>query len=648
MLAFFCFLSLASFAQEKKFNEAIARGRTPGDLYYLTPKECYRYTESAIRKYADDNGITIYKLRTAPVRRFGVYAEKPVYVEFLPDSEIGRYRHEPHIARKPEVLFRDPYAAKISTLIDKSAGDGQTVHDFNPDYNWMTNDLIREVMDAKHLAYSLVSRSLTLNGYIFIDIKDLEQHMLDRFANGVKASDFKNKVKIPYAEKEEYRAWYSVMWSGDIDTYHRPVGSGYALSVNSDGTALLYNGNFIDGYPDGKLVSQKINLEEFLLSIKNDSKFRAKTDTAHYFYSEGLLLRKQNWNQYYCYDKSLKYLFGIPGHLEEKYQNGLALSSFQSGSTKIYAIIDTRGKICGYDEAALPVSRMMDEYIKIMGTAEMSTISSSNLNLNAIDAIDNLCKAKFYVPDSGFLSYFENVDLKNESVKPDVLDRVEKLKSCLALYKAYDLLSKSNPYLLQSDEISRQQKLRVSTHTRFTNSGAEIADNVTPAFENAFEMISQNFSELPSNWEEYKNGMIALTMENKALYHSITDKKAREIFDEKYERAVKREREIRQSNVDYANSQILRCRIDGDKSTFPQGWVPEDDSLIFGHPGFSEKDGKIVLEDGTEVEWCFYGDQVMITSGIDRDKKFDTISEMVNYIIAKAVHEYERMIRANR
>lgn len=96
---------------------------------------------------------------------------------------------------------------------------------------------------------------------------------------------------------------------------------------------------------------------------------------------------------------------------------------------------------------------------------------------------------------------------------------------------------------------------------------------------------------------------------------------------------------IRQEENEYRSAMCDNCKIDGNKSTVPTGFV--EGSWFFGIPTQSENKGIIVMHNGKTVRWWFewyevYGSkrkEVRVESDWLGFDSFDTEKEMMNEII---------------
>ena len=107
------------------------------------------------------------------------------------------------------------------------------------------------------------------------------------------------------------------------------------------------------------------------------------------------------------------------------------------------------------------------------------------------------------------------------------------------------------------------------------------------------------------------------------------------------EQRRKDEASTRKYNAEMCES----CKIDGDKTTFPQGYSEGYDGIIIHTPATSKEDGKIVLKNGNSTKWWYVyrdnGDVDYVKiDGFWGTRRFDNVPEMVEYILKSCKEQY--------
>lgn len=106
----------------------------------------------------------------------------------------------------------------------------------------------------------------------------------------------------------------------------------------------------------------------------------------------------------------------------------------------------------------------------------------------------------------------------------------------------------------------------------------------------------------------------------------------------------KKNREEEESHRNYMSEMCDKCKINGKQTTAPEGYVPEDDNWLFGHPAHSEKNGEIVFQNGNTCKWRYIyerGGTIIKVSG-DYDGEYKSEKEMWDDILAKCKSRYCR------
>ena len=113
-------------------------------------------------------------------------------------------------------------------------------------------------------------------------------------------------------------------------------------------------------------------------------------------------------------------------------------------------------------------------------------------------------------------------------------------------------------------------------------------------------------------------------------------------FNKEYDR---RERSFQEYKKTYMAEMCESCKIDGDKTTFPQGYSEGYDGIIIHTPATSKEDGKIVLKNGNSTKWWYVyrdnGDVDYVKiDGFWGTRRFDNVPEMVEYILKSCKELY--------
>jgi hypothetical protein len=104
------------------------------------------------------------------------------------------------------------------------------------------------------------------------------------------------------------------------------------------------------------------------------------------------------------------------------------------------------------------------------------------------------------------------------------------------------------------------------------------------------------------------------------------------------------ERGVDEANSAFMSKMCDKCKINGEKTTVPEGYVPKDDNWLFGHPAHSEKDGTIVFQNGNTSQWSYIyesGGRTIKVTG-DYSGKYKNEKEMWDDLLAKCKERYCR------
>lgn len=86
-----------------------------------------------------------------------------------------------------------------------------------------------------------------------------------------------------------------------------------------------------------------------------------------------------------------------------------------------------------------------------------------------------------------------------------------------------------------------------------------------------------------------------------------------------------------------------KCKIDGDKTTVPTGYKPEDKGIFFSTPAQSEKEGRIQMHNGKVVYWKYIYDgkyTKIETYGDLGNKTYSSKEEMMDGVIRACKEKY--------
>ena len=94
----------------------------------------------------------------------------------------------------------------------------------------------------------------------------------------------------------------------------------------------------------------------------------------------------------------------------------------------------------------------------------------------------------------------------------------------------------------------------------------------------------------------------------------------------------------------YLNEMCDKCKINGEKTTTPEGYIPEDDHWLWGRPAHSKEKGIIVLQNGETCEWeyTYFSDETRIDVEGDYRGSYKTEKEMWDHILANCKDRYCR------
>ena len=94
----------------------------------------------------------------------------------------------------------------------------------------------------------------------------------------------------------------------------------------------------------------------------------------------------------------------------------------------------------------------------------------------------------------------------------------------------------------------------------------------------------------------------------------------------------------------YMQNMCDNCKIDGSRTTFPEGYVEGYKGIIINTPNRSEKKGKIVLINGVSTSWeyIFENNRTYIKTDGFVTGDFDTIGEMMEALIKQCKDTYCR------
>ena len=94
----------------------------------------------------------------------------------------------------------------------------------------------------------------------------------------------------------------------------------------------------------------------------------------------------------------------------------------------------------------------------------------------------------------------------------------------------------------------------------------------------------------------------------------------------------------------YLNEMCDKCKINGEKTTAPEGYIPEDDHWLWGRPAHSKEKGIIVLQNGETCEWeyTYFSDETRIDVEGDYRGSYKTEKEMWDHILANCKDRYCR------
>ena len=93
---------------------------------------------------------------------------------------------------------------------------------------------------------------------------------------------------------------------------------------------------------------------------------------------------------------------------------------------------------------------------------------------------------------------------------------------------------------------------------------------------------------------------------------------------------------------DWKQEMCDNCKIDGSKTTFPSGYVEGYRGIIIHTPAESKESGRIVLKNGSWMEWKYIYDDYKTYIKTDGflSKEFDSVAEMMDVFIKKCKERF--------
>lgn len=95
----------------------------------------------------------------------------------------------------------------------------------------------------------------------------------------------------------------------------------------------------------------------------------------------------------------------------------------------------------------------------------------------------------------------------------------------------------------------------------------------------------------------------------------------------------------------YMSEMCDKCKIDGKRSTIPEGYEPEDTNWLWGHPARSEKAGNIIFQNGNTAKWRYVyenGKATIEVSGYDYNGEYKSEKEMWDDLLYQCKSRYCR------
>ena len=242
----------------------------------------------------------------------------------------------------------------------------------------------------------------------------------------------------------------------------------------------------------------------------------------------------------------------------------------------------------------------------------------------------------------GFTS---NIDVVNEFIA--IFGDWNELDVQNVLPKAKDLIEVN--YVLQaltyefSDNYIKASFRSILTLRGYWNEFAEQKDIKT--MNNGLNVVKSKSQDSMCVFKPfYTKALPILETKNKELTAHLDKWRKRYAEYDAAERAKAAESERRYQ--EWKSEMCDKCKIDGEKTTFPSGYQEGWEFLFFGEPAQSEDDGVIVLVNGEKINWRYIYDDgyypIYAKGDLFSEKGFESVDEMMKYIVEKCKGRYCR------
>lgn len=620
------FTSFSCYAQEKEFKEAMKEGRKAGQFYHWQNNKNKMLKEEKMKQYARDNHIIIKNYKTKEISRFGDVAISVGSMDFIPESEIGDYIIESITGQTPISSFQQK--GTVFFFDGQSAGY-QNYQDRELSFKRYDNALwTGEIRNGRVHGTGKGVKRLDATNYIAFEGTFYEgipqgKGIFRKYkASSQSALNEGNLSENKSTTGQTVEGMTQIYWVSGVGFLNSEgvvvITPQYKkVSDFHDGIARVED-NSLSNFPfyidkqgvivaasDGKRTTPASKIpantnrgqKDFLTNLKEG------IDNGEYASAAVLdeyLKTRRCSDQEYLRSKIRTERLKPAG---TSWVNKKIRERRSEDKELVLLLLKTSSKT-GYDKYQADVTCLQDLYKKAMSHASAGKREWFN--------DDGFCE--------GFIDFYSDYpqyDKQQKIATAQLIDDFSKVTKALSTtFYTYWYWGKEESFagIVSLSDFSMDYERIYEDRDLLKTAIATCSAPESP-FANYYNSV------LP-----------ALNARQQELEAKIENDRR---TYEKYWAEKDKDRARRQA---WRNEMCDNCKIDGNKTTFPKGYVEAYSGLFTSYPAQSEESGKIVLKNGNTTTWKYiYDNPVYIEAkgGVlpGYSEKYNSVEELVETII---------------
>ena len=612
--------------QEKAFRSAYKKGPDANGYYHADISK-NALTKNEVYGYAKVNRCILKNVQTGRVMQFGQAYNAVVSFDFIPVTELKGIEVPYSSLSERELAILDQLISAISASED----DDYISFNTGGYQVYETDELVRAGRACGYCFYRRSQENLTVENCYYISRDRLRRLMAQTYYpsasfNGV-TGDAMIYNSTAYNSDGVFEMIRSLEWSGPVSN---GLLQGEGLAFRLDGTAVTAaTGEFRDGKPMGKcgflhfklvdLVGKKdvpvatgVTIDPFIEQRSRCVFDLGYGNTRTAYIDEGYSMKINDINNYL----RVLNVSDIKTHVVKDYSGGLLTLKGKNAALKeeVEFLVDKEGKMVGFtsssqaeidaflNEAITQYDKYMSKVLNPQDAVRPSRTLSSNykykLSSFPVTDVQNIILSEFFKPgvesyskrnpgkfDKAVLAFYVNrlldlntgfeIDRKAEERKMLEVAQTASVAGKPVLLGLFYRVPRLSDFGYPEDRYTVKRDIS----NRYIS---EIEKNpACPAsFGATAKAVKSSYDDIVAWWAE-----------------------AYDLASRSFGKRVYADREA--AWQEHKREMCEKCLIDGEKSTFPKGYVPSYSFLFFTSPAESKEAGELRLKNGESCTWYF-------------------------------------------